>query len=78
MASNLVFLILQAAFEYDAYNYEFWLARKFDLSDVYRANVRRERDNFFWGKHERLLKDQDFLDELNKVFGYNPFKHDQY
>ena len=48
MASNLVFLILQAAFEYDAYNYEFWLARKFDLSDVYRANVRRERDNFFW------------------------------
>ncbi|MCA9131335.1 MAG: hypothetical protein KDB22_29825 [Planctomycetales bacterium] len=65
---------LHAAFEYDAYNYEIWLGKRFGLSDDYIQQTWHMRDRNRLPVHDRLLNDDVFLENLNAIFGYNPFK----
>jgi hypothetical protein len=65
---------LHAAFEFDAYNFELWLAIRFRLSRDYFDGTKLMRDQNRFPSHDRLLKDTEFLKKLETIFGYNPFK----
>jgi hypothetical protein len=65
---------LRAAFEYDAYNFELWLGKRFGLNNDYIFQTWHMRDKNYFPVHDQLLRDEVFLKKLHSIFGYNPFK----
>jgi hypothetical protein len=64
---------LGAMLEWDAYNYELWIARRYNLSEEYIARTHQMRDSYRWPVHRQLMQDEVFVRKVIATFGYNPF-----